>query len=93
MATWVIKNMERMEADGAVTVVHWSCEDGDTAITGTSSFEADSSSDGFIAYADLTESTVLGWIENKDAVEAALEDKLTAMAAPQAVTGMPWSES
>ena len=93
MATWVIKNMERMEADGAVTVVHWSCEDGDTAITGTSSFEADSSSDGFIAYADLTESTVLGWIENKDAVEAALTDKLTAMADPQPVTGMPWSNA
>lgn len=94
MATWSIKNLERMESDGAVTVVHWACEatEGDNTVTstGTSSFEADSSADGFIAYDSLTEATVLGWIENKDAVEAALTDKLTAMADPQPVTGMPW---
>ena len=93
MATWVIKNMQRMESDGAVTVVHWSCSEGDVEITGTSAFEADSSAEGFVSYENLTEATVLGWIESKDAIEAALADKLDALAQPQPVTGMPWSES
>ena len=95
MATWSIKNLERMEADGVVTVVHWACEatEGDNTVTatGTSYFETESSAEGFIAYDNLTEETVLGWIENKETIEAGLAEKLTAMAEPQPITGMPWA--
>jgi hypothetical protein len=90
--------MERNTADDGVTVCHWRCEgvDGDHSASsyGTTSHTPDPSDAGFIAYADLTEATVLGWVHasvDKDATEAAIADKIDAMANPTEASGTPWA--
>jgi len=74
--TWSVNNMTHVDADGGVILVYWSLtaasdeaydEDtgkgGETATEGGKQrFEYDASSSGFIAYKDLKESDVLGWI-------------------------------
>jgi hypothetical protein len=96
--TWTIANMERNTADDGVTFSHWRCEgvDGDHSATayGTTSHTPDPSDAGFVAYADLTEATVLGWVHaslDKDATESAIADKINAMANPTTAAGTPWA--
>ncbi|QBQ72719.1 hypothetical protein CRP5_gp53 [Roseobacter phage CRP-5] len=96
--TWTIANMERNTADDGVTVCHWRCEgvDGDHSASsyGTTSHTPDPSDAGFVAYADLTEATVLGWVHasvDKDATEAAIADKINALANPTTAAGTPWA--
>lgn len=96
--TWQIANMERNTADDGVVVVHWRCDgvDGDHTASsyGTTSHTPDPDSEGFIAYADLTEADVLGWVHgsvDKDATEAAIAAKIDAMANPTTATGTPWA--
>ena len=67
--TWSVNNMVRNEADGGVVTVYWSCV---ASSDGTPSYSAteggklrltpDADADDFVAYADLTEATVLGWV-------------------------------
>ena len=97
MATWTIANLERNTADGGVVVAHWrvTAEDGDYTASayGTCGFEPDASAPDFIAYADLTEADVLGWVwqsVDKDATEAALAAKIEADKNPTSTTGLPW---
>ncbi len=96
--TWRVANMERNTADDGVVVVHWRCEgvDGDHTASsyGTTSHTPDPSAAGFVAYADLTEETVLGWVHgsvDKDATEAAIAAKIDAMANPTTASGTPWA--
>jgi len=67
--TWSVNNMTHVDADGGVILVYWSlvaASDGEGQETATEGgkqrFEYDASSSGFIAYKDLKESDVLGWI-------------------------------
>ena len=101
MATWTIANLERNLSDGGVTVAHWRVTEsetvGDDTFTasayGTCSFTPDASASDFIAYADLTESTVLGWVHadiDKDATEAALTANIAEQKTPTSADGMPW---
>ena len=101
MATWTIANLERNVSDGGVTVAHWRVtesqtvgEDTYTASSyGTCGFTPDASASDFIAYADLTESTVLGWVHadvDKDATEAALTANIAEQKTPTSADGMPW---
>ena len=67
--TWSVNNMTHVDADGGVILVYWSLvaasdgEGGETAQeSGKNRFEYDASGSGFIAYKDLKESDVLGWI-------------------------------
>ena len=96
--TWTIANMERNTADDGVTFCHWRCEgvDGDHSATayGTTSHNPDPSAAGFVAYADLTEATVLGWVHasvDKDATEAAIASKIDAIANPTTAAGTTWA--
>ena len=98
MATWTIANLERNTADGGVVVAHWrvTAEDGDHTASayGTCGFQPDASAPDFIAYADLTEADVLGWVwqsVDKDATEAALADNIAEQKAPATEAGMPWA--
>ena len=95
--TWQIANMERNTADDGVVVCHWRCTgvDGDHSASsyGTTSHTPDPSAADFVPYADLTEATVLGWVHaavDKDATEAAIADKIDAMANPTTASGTPW---
>jgi len=96
--TWSVANMERNTADDGVVVVHWRCEgvDGDHTASsyGTTSHTPDPSAASFVAYADLTEETVLGWVYgsvDKDATEAAIAAKIDAIANPTTASGTPWA--
>ena len=101
MATWTIANLERNVADGGVTVAHWRVTESETvgentftaSSYGTCGFTPDASASDFIAYADLTESTVLGWVHSdvdKDATEAALTANIAEQKTPTSADGMPW---
>ena len=109
--TWSVENMTRMDADGGVIKVYWTCiaesdaGGGESATEGGKNiFTYDASSSDFIAYADLKESDVLGWIydankvgdETADEYKARIEADRTAYVqskidrnATQA-TGVPW---
>ena len=64
--TWSVSNMVRNEADGGVVTVYWSCVASDGTYSATEGgklrLTPDASADDFVAYADLTEATVLGWV-------------------------------
>ena len=97
MATWTIEQLDRNTADGGVTCAHWRVleVDGDDAASsyGTVGFTPDPSSSDFIPYADLTESTVLGWVQaevDKDATEEALAANIAEQKTPTTSTGVPW---
>ena len=105
MAIWTISNLERNTADGGVTVAHWrvteteTVGEGDDAVTysassyGTVSFTPDASADGFIAFDDLTEADVLGWVyEEVDQAEteAALAADIAGQKTPVTADGVPW---
>ena len=109
--TWSVSNMTHVDADGGVIKAYWSCSavsdgsGGESAIEGGKNlFTYDASASGYIAYADLKESDVLGWIweankegdETADEYKARIEANRTARvqsqidrAATQA-TGVPW---
>ena len=97
MATWTIANLERNVADGGVTVAHWRVTeiDGDYSASayGTCGFTPDPDADDFVAYADLTEATVLGWVHaevDQSATEASLTANIEAQKNPVSADGMPW---
>ena len=82
--TWSISDMTRVDADGGVIVVYWSMSaasdgaGGETANdSGKLRLTYDASSSDFIAYADLTEADVLGWVYTSliDGDETAAEAK------------------
>ena len=109
--TWSVSNMTHVDADGGVILAYWSLvaqsdgEGGETATEGGKArFSYDASGSGYIAYADLKESDVLGWIweQNKEGDETAAEYKARIEAertakvqgqidrAATQATGVPW---
>jgi hypothetical protein len=83
--TWSVTNMQHTDADGGVFLVYWSmvaASDGTPSYTasegGKLRCEYDASSSSYIAYADLTEDDVLGWVYNSliEGEETAEEAKL-----------------
>jgi hypothetical protein len=94
--TWTISQLDRQTSDGFVTTAHWQA----TAVDGeysASTYATCSWSDGTptVAYDQLTQETVLGWIwangVDKDAVEASLAAQIEAKKNPVTATGLPWS--
>lgn len=98
--TWTIANLEyNNDSDKGVVIAHWRCTgaDGDYSASAysTQSFEPDPSADGYVAYADLTEATVIGWVQNavdQTAVEQNIADKIEAQKNPTTLSGLPWTE-
>jgi hypothetical protein len=108
--TWKILDMKRATDTGAVDTVYWECrvEDdthGCQAVEGGKlRLDPDPDAADFIAYADLTEATVLGWVYNsliegdetadeaKARIEANRQGKVTAQVARKTAeaSGMPW---
>ena len=107
--TWSVGNMVRNEADGGVVTVYYSCvaTDGTYSATegGKLRLTPDASADDFVAYADLTEATVLGWVydsliegeetatEAKERIEADRTAKVQGQIdrATAQSEGMPWA--
>jgi hypothetical protein len=105
MATWTIANLERELSTGGVTVAHWRVTEsetvgtGDDAVThtasayGTVGFTPDADADDFVAYNNLTEEVVMGWVHaevDQSATEAALTANIEAQKNPVSADGMPW---
>ena len=93
--TWSVGDMTHKDSDGGVFLVRWSLNSNDGTYTahagGKLDCTADPSASDYIAYADLTEADVLGWvysslIEQKEdesyetaaEAKARMEAKLTA---------------
>jgi len=93
---WNISQLDRQTSDGFVTTAHWQANatDGDysASVIGTCSWSEGTAT---IAYADLTQETVLGWIwangVDKAAVEASLEAQIAEQKAPKIARGLPWN--
>ena len=99
--TWTIANLERNTADGGVVVAHYRVDAVDGEYTagayGTQGFTPDASADGFIAFENLTEETVISWVqeaiggaEKVAEIEAALQAKIDEDKNPTVVAGLPW---
>tara|TARA_R110000850_G_scaffold233834_1_gene358717 strand:+ start:260 stop:628 length:369 start_codon:yes stop_codon:yes gene_type:complete len=117
--TWSATDMQHTDADGGVFLVYWSMvaanvtgqdsEGNDvTDYTATEGgklrCEYDASSSSYIAYADLTEDDVLGWVyaslvegeETSEEAKARIETDRTAKvqkqidAATSTASGVPW---
>ena len=97
MNTWKIANLERNAADDGVVVAHWRCtaEDGEYTASsyGTVSFTPDPTAEGFVPFDELTEATVIGWVQaelEQDAIEARLAAQIEEAKAPAVIAGVPW---
>lgn len=96
--TWAVAQLDRNLADGGVTGAHWRCNaaDGEYSASsyGTCGFTPNPSAADFVAYADLTESQVLGWVwagdVDKDGTQAALQASIDADKTPTTGAGVPW---
>ena len=103
MATWTIATLERnTDSDQGVIVAHWRVTEtetvgtGDDAVTytassyGTCGFTPDPSASDYIAYADLTEADVIGWVQadvDQTGIEAASLQTSTSRRTPQLLMG------
>ena len=93
--TWKISTLDRDVATGFVTTAHWTA----TAVDGehsASAYATCSWADGTptIAYTNLTEATVLGWVwesVDKTATEASLAAQIALLKNPVKATGTPWT--
>ena len=98
--TWTISTLERNTTDDGVIVAHWRASDVDGDHSGSSygtcSFTPDSSAEGFIPYADITETQAIGWCkdsmgeETVTAVEDSIAAQIAESKAPAITTGTPW---
>jgi hypothetical protein len=90
-----IVNLERTQ-EGGVVVCHWTAEktDGEheAKTYGTKSFTPDPDADGFVAFEDLTEATVVGWFTDEETaqIEQVLDAQIAEQQAPQVISGLPW---
>jgi len=94
---WQIPQMDRLTSDGFVVTVHYivtATDDTYTSSTyGTVSYTQEPG-ETYIPYADLTEATVVGWVQTslgKDTVEASLQSQIDAQKHPVQAAGVPWS--
>jgi len=109
--TWSVSDMTHKDSDGGVFLVYWSLtaqSDGTPSYSaqegGKLRCTADPSASDYIAYADLTEADVLGWVydslivgdetaaEAKARVEADRTAKVQKQidAAATTASGVPW---
>lgn len=93
--TWSVVQMERKTSDNFVVTVHYnvSAVDGEftASIYGTVGYTQEESN--FTPYEQLTESQVVGWVQNslgKDTVEEALAVQIEAQKNPVVESGLPW---
>jgi len=95
--TWTISTLERNTSDDGVVVAHWRASDVDGEHSGSSygtcGFTPDSTTDGYTAYADITEAQAIGWVQadvDADAIEESIAAQIEASKAPAVATGTPW---
>ena len=99
--TWTISTLERNTTDDGVIVAHWRASDsevvGEETHTGSSygtcGFTPDADASDYTAYADITETQAIGWVQDDvdtDAIEASIAAQIADSKAPAITTGTPW---
>ena len=102
--TWKIYNLERQIANGLVVKVLYGCvvTSGDilNRVTGNLELTGDISDPGFIPFENLTEATVIGWVQTELGAEevtnietnlqVSVQATLDAEAAKTTEDGLPW---
>ena len=89
--------MDRLTSDGFVVTVHYTVNavDGDyTASTYGTVGYTEQQGEQYIPYAQLTESEVVGWVQDslgKDTVEEGLAAQIEAQKNPVQESGLPWA--
>jgi hypothetical protein len=93
---WNIVQMDRLTSDGFVVTVHYnvSATDGDYSAStyGTVGY-TEQPDEQYIPYAELTETVVVGWVQDslgKDTVEESLATQIEAQKNPVQESGLPW---
>jgi hypothetical protein len=96
---FTIANLERNTETDGVIVAHWriskSVDEHTATSYGTASFTPDPTADGFIPFADLTEDTIIGWVQealDTEALEDSLDADLAEQASPSTLVGVPWGD-
>jgi hypothetical protein len=99
MATfaWTIPQVDRLIADGFVVTVHYvvtATDDSYSAsVYGTLGYSPIQSKT-YIPYDQLTEATVVSWVQNKlgkDVVETNLQSQIDSQKNPTQTVGVPWA--
>jgi hypothetical protein len=103
--TWSITDLERYTSNDGIEHAEWLCSasetvgTGDDAVThtarlgGKTHHTPDPSASDFIAFADVTEANVLGWVQavvGKSDTETKLQAKIDEKKTPSTATGLPW---
>ena len=90
-----INQLNREAATGIITTVHWSASKTSGEHTASSYGSVGlTAGDTVIPFANVTEANVKAWLGTAldlEAMEAALDAQLAALAAPAVLDGMPWS--
>ena len=100
--TWRITNLERETADGCVYTAHYTVDAADGTYSagayGSIGLERPEKKKDLIPFADLTEETVISWVQDKlggpekvSEIEAALQVQLDEQHQPTRASGLPWS--
>lgn len=102
--TWRIIDTISKKSDGLITKVIYECrlklEDDRVSSIGEITLTGDSTNPNFVPFSDLTEQTVIGWVQSSlgedqvTAIETKLQNRISAhKAAKEAETeqnGLPW---
>ena len=101
--TWTIAAMDYEVSSGGktnvVTQVHWRCDKADGDHTGSlyGSVGLEAPGESFVEWADITESTAVGWAkaaigaDEVTVIEASIDAQITEAKTPTTGAGIPWS--
>ena len=104
--TWQILDSKRQKINGLITKITYRClvqlDNNIDIKVGELEFTGDSSSPDFIPYENLTEETLIGWVQSSlgntevTAIETALQNSVTARKAEKDAetesNGLPWRQ-
>jgi len=97
--TWAIANLERQTESGKITTAHYTVSAQSDDLVYSAGAYGSLGFDGDITtpYSEVTESQVIGWVqdalgeEKVGEVEAALQAQIDEQRAPTKAAGVPWS--
>ena len=97
---WIVSEMDHSTEDGLVTTVHWRAVgvDGEHSADVYGAIGLERGED-FVAFDDLTEEVVVGWVKDKlgeesvTSYETSIANQIAEKKAPKTARGLPWANS
>ena len=101
---WKIANLKRTPTDGVVIkvtyIINFKLQEMEDRHVGMIILEGDATDPGFIPFEQLTEQTVIGWVQTKlgrtsiteiqDQMQTRLQERLDRKNNTSFITGLPW---